>query len=250
MIPIERRRPRGIAVVFVEQQRRQGGHSTGVAVRGADRILRVVPSPAPLGLRPRTRADDPERDGSTDDVRLVEALRAREPRATSALIERHGPHLRRVLFRVLGTHEGECQEALQEVITRAWEGIDRLEDPRALKAWLTRIAVFTARGLLRSKRRRRWLVFFEDVPEPETAWAGPEMQEAARCVYRIFERIPTDERIPFALRMLEGLDLDATADACGMSLATVRRRLVRAERRFFKLARQYEALEPWLETRR
>jgi hypothetical protein len=33
-----------------------------------------------------------------------------------------------------------------------------------------------------------------------------------------------------------------------MSLATVRRRLVRAERRFFKLARQYEALAPWLES--
>jgi hypothetical protein len=30
-----------------------------------------------------------------------------------------------------------------------------------------------------------------------------------------------------------------------MSLATVRRRLARAERRFFKLAREYEALAPW-----
>ena len=48
--------------------------------------------------------------------------------------------------------------------------------------------------------------------------------------------------------MLEDLDLEATARACGMSLATVRRRLVRAERRFFKLARQYEALAPWLES--
>jgi hypothetical protein len=46
--------------------------------------------------------------------------------------------------------------------------------------------------------------------------------------------------------MLEKLDLDETARACEMSLATVRRRLVRAERRFRKLARQYEALGPWL----
>jgi RNA polymerase sigma-70 factor, ECF subfamily len=224
-----------MARAFVEQPNRQAGHSTDVAVPGADRLLRVVTAPPLLG------------DG--DDLQLVEALRAGAPRATAALIERYGPHLRRVLFRVLGTHDSECQEALQEVVTRAWEGIDRLEEPRALKAWLTRIAIFTARGLLRRKRRRRWLVFFEDVPEPETSWAGPELQEAARCVYRIFERIPTDERIPFALRMLEGLDLEATADACGMSVATVRRRLVRAERRFFKLARQYEALGPWLEGR-
>jgi RNA polymerase sigma-70 factor (ECF subfamily) len=112
---------------------------------------------------------------------------------------------------------------------------------------LTRIAVFAARGAIRRRRRRRWLAFFESVPEPEPTWAGPEMQEAARCVYRIFDRLPIDERVPFSLRMLGGLDLEATADACGMSVATVRRRLARAERRFFKLARQCEALAPWLE---
>ena len=110
--------------------------------------------------------------------------------------------------------------------------------------------MFTARKAIRRRRRKRWLTFFADVPEPAAGapWAGPELQEAARCVYRILERIPVDERIPFSLRMLEDLDLEATARACGMSLATVRRRLVRAERRFFKLARQYEALAPWLES--
>jgi RNA polymerase sigma-70 factor, ECF subfamily len=45
------------------------------------------------------------------------------------------------------------------------------------------------------------------------------------------------------------MDLEETAEACGMSLSTVRRRLTRAERRFFKLAREYEALVPWVEAR-
>ena len=93
------------------------------------------------------------------------------------------------------------------------------------------------------------MTFFDTVPEPTTipSGAGADLQEAAGCVYRIFDRMPVDERLPFALRMLEGLDLDATAAACGMSVATVRRRLVKAERRFFKMARQFEALRPWLE---
>jgi RNA polymerase sigma-70 factor (ECF subfamily) len=46
--------------------------------------------------------------------------------------------------------------------------------------------------------------------------------------------------------MLEGMDLEGNAQACGMSVATVRRRLARAERRFFRLAGQCEALAPWL----
>jgi RNA polymerase sigma-70 factor (ECF subfamily) len=208
-----------------------------------DRVLRIVPNPQPGDGAGAGVAE------SGDDVRLVASLRAGAPRATTDLVERYGNHVRRVLFRVLGGEDGESGDLFQEVITHAWERIDQLADPRALKAWLTQIAVFTARKAIRRRRRKRWLTFFADVPEPTagTSWAGPELQEAARCVYRILERIPLDERIPFSLRMLEDLDLEATARACGMSLATVRRRLVRAERRFFKLARQYEALAPWME---
>jgi RNA polymerase sigma-70 factor (ECF subfamily) len=108
--------------------------------------------------------------------------------------------------------------------------------------------VFTARGAIRYRRRRRWLSFLDTLPEPDPGprWAGADMQEAAGCVYRIFDRIPVDERLPYALRVLGGLDLEETANACGTSLSTVRRRIAKAERRFFKLAREYEALGPWL----
>jgi len=180
-------------------------------------------------------------------VRLVAALKAREAGAVEALLRRYGSHLRRVLTRVLGSDDTETPDVLQEVAVIAWQSIGRLSDPLALKAWLTQIAVFTARGLIRRRHRQRWLSFFEEVPDRSVPWASPEMQEAARAVYRIFDRMPVDERIPFALRMLEGLELEATAEACGMSLATVRRRLVRAERRFQKMARQCDALLPWLD---
>lgn len=206
-----------------------------------DRVLRLVPAPPPGGA-----ANDDLKDAA-DDVRLVAALKAREPGAVDALLARHGNHLRRVLTRVLGAHDTETADVLQEVAVTAWQSIGRLSDPRALKAWLTQIAVFSARGLIRRRHRQRWLSFFEELPERAVPWASPEMQEAARAVYRIFDRMPVDERIPFALRMLDGLELEATAAACGMSLATLRRRLVRAERRFQKMARQYDALAPWLD---
>ena len=203
-----------------------------------DRVLRIV--------RPSETPDDGE--SGADDRRVVAGLRAGELWAPAALVERHGAHVRRVLMRLLGSSDGGAEQAdvFQEVMTAAWEGIGRLHDPAALRAWLTRIAVFTARKVLRTRRRRRWLSFLDEVPEVPTAWAGPELREAARAVYEVLDRMPVDERIPFTLRMLERLDLQATATACEMSLATVRRRLVRAERRFNKLAREYEALGPWL----
>jgi RNA polymerase sigma-70 factor (ECF subfamily) len=206
-----------------------------------DPVLRIVPPPGP-------RLDEAHQ-ARAEDVSLVAALKAREPGALDALMKRHGNHLRRVLTRVLGAHDTETPDVLQDVAVIAWQSIGRLEAAGALKAWLTQIAVFTARGLIRRRHRNRWLTFFEDVPERALPWASAETQEAARAVYRIFDRMPVDERIPFALRMLDGLELEATAAACGTSMATVRRRLAKAERRFFKMARQCEALAPWLEGR-
>jgi len=210
-----------------------------VTLLAVDPVLRIVP-PSPSG--------EPEDKGS-DDASLVAGLRAMEPWAMPALVERYGGHVRRVLIRVLDARDAEAADVFQEVVVRAWEGIDDLKEAGALKPWLTQIAIFTARGVIRRRRRQRWLSFFDTLPEPKVSWAGPDMQEAAGCVYRVFGRMPVDERIPFALRMLEGMDLEATAAACSMSVATVRRRLVKAERRFFKLARQYDALQPWLESR-
>jgi RNA polymerase sigma-70 factor (ECF subfamily) len=181
-------------------------------------------------------------------VALVAALKAGEGWAADALAATYGEHVRRVLFRVLGAGDRDAADLAQETFLRALRGIGQLEDPRALKAWLTHVAVFTARAELRRRRRWRWLPFTESAG-PTESWAGPELVHAAEAVYRIFDRMPADERIPFALRAMMGLDLAETAAACGMSFSTVRRRLERAERRFFKLAKEYEALTPWLAAR-
>jgi RNA polymerase sigma-70 factor (ECF subfamily) len=200
--------------------------------------LRLVPPPGP----------EPEGEVAADaSADLVAALKAGEPWAAEALAATYGEHVRRVLFRVLGAHDRDAADLAQETFLRALRAIGQLEDPQALKAWLTHVAVFTARGELRRRRRWRWMPFTEE--GGGTPWAGPELEQAAEAVHRIFDRMPPDERIPFALRAMMGLDLAETAAACGMSFSTVRRRLERAERRFFKLAREYEALLPWLQER-
>ena len=172
-------------------------------------------------------------------------LRGREPWAAAALVDRYGTHVRRVLFRVLGGDDADHADLAQEVLLQAWRGIGQLQQAGALKAWLTHVAVFNARGAIRRRRRRGWLAFRAELPDCPQPWATPDLQDAAGAVYRIFDRMPEDERLPFALRVLEGMSLEEAAAACDMSLATVRRRLARAERRFFKLAREYEALAPW-----
>ena len=145
--------------------------------------------------------------------------------------------------------DAELADLLHEVFARALAQIDSLEDPAALKWWLTTIAVFTAREHIRRRMRGRWLRFFasEDLPDLPVAGADEEVRESLRMTYAVLDRLGVDDRIAFSLRFIEGLDLAEVAAACGVSLNTIKRRLARAEKRFVALARREPALHDWLE---
>ncbi len=181
------------------------------------------------------------------DAGLVAALRAGRASAKVALFDRYGRHVQRVLTRVLGP-DPDIPDLLQDVFVSALESIDRLSDPAALRPWLARIAVFTARGRIR--RRVRWRFIrsepLEELTEVEAHLASAEVTEALRATYRTLNQLPPDERIAFALRFIEGMELTEVAQASGVSLATIKRRLVKAQRRFLEAARREPSLQEWL----
>lgn len=187
----------------------------------------------------------PVHDG---DEALVAALLAGHPAARASLFERHGAQVRRVLIRVLGLDQ-DVPDLLQDVFLTALSTIGKLEDPRALRGWLTSIAVHHARGLIRKRSRRRILRFVdpEELDRHFAPASSAEQHEAMRALYRVLEGMPADERIVFALRFVDGMDLYEVAAACRISRATVSRRLQRAEERFRNAAPQHEALAEWIE---
>lgn len=178
---------------------------------------------------------------------LVEGLRAGQPAAISAFYQRYSKHVLRLLGRVLGA-ERELADLHHDVFVRALGSIGGLEDPEALTAWLTSVTIFTARSEIQRRVRRRWLIFRppEELPEVE-APGGGDASEALRETYAALDRLPADERIAFVLRYIEGMELTEAAAACGVSLATIKRRIARAEAEFQALARQSAVLSEWLE---
>jgi RNA polymerase sigma-70 factor, ECF subfamily len=179
-------------------------------------------------------------------VRLVRGLREHEPWAAAVVVDRYLNHVRRVLTRVMGAGDPELDDLVQEVFTRALHGAHRLSFEGALSSWLSSIAVFTGREAIRRRTRWRWLRFTADPPERPAPQASAEVTDAARAVYALLDRLPVDERIVFSLRAVDGMDLHELAAACGVSVPTVRRRLARAEQRFYALAANCESLSPWV----
>ena len=77
--------------------------------------------------------------------------------------------------------------------------------------------------------------------------ASAEVSDALRACYAILERMPTEERVVFALRHLDGMELTSIAVACDISLATVKRRLSRSQQRFLGQAERSDALAVFLQ---
>jgi len=184
--------------------------------------------------------------GLTDEA-IVQGLREGDREAAAQLFDRYAEHLRRVLVRVLGP-DPEIPDLLQDVMVAALGSIERLDDPRALRPWLTRIAVFTARVRIRRRTRWRFLRFVapDDLPEPGIDPHDAPASETLRATYRVLSKLEPDDRIAFALRFLHGMELTEVAHATRVSLATIKRRLNRAQDRFQELAKSEPSLGDWL----
>jgi RNA polymerase sigma-70 factor (ECF subfamily) len=189
-----------------------------------------------------------ERARAIDPGELVRGLKASEPWAERALLHAETARIERMLTRILGFC-AELDDLTQEVFIRAFARISELREAESLRAWLGSIAVFVARETIRRKRRRRWLLFLpaEELLEPPAAAASIEARAALRVFYEVLDGFATDERIAFTLRFVEGMELTEVAEACQVSLATIKRRLKRASDEFYVRGRARAELVDWFE---
>ncbi len=211
--------------------------------------------PAPRPSRPK----DPASPTATpvvrallitrDDPAIVRGLRAGEPWARAALFDRCAPAVERIVRRILGPGRDEVADVVHDAFVQALSSFDKLRDPQALISWIQSIATHTACKAIRARRARRWLFFWDpaELPDLPSDARDPQLTEACRRTYAVFDRLPTDERAAFALRYIEGLEVERVAELCDVSLSTIKRRLARAETRFTAAARHDEVLSTWLE---
>ncbi len=169
------------------------------------------------------------------DSALVEQSLAKNEWARDELYRRHAPWVRRVLVRVAGFRP-EVDDLLQEVFVVAFRSLGQLRESAAFRSWLLQIATYVARNHLRSKRRWSWIRLGEDEDDVAAPIADESTRLATRATYRILAKMDPDEQTAFALRYFEQLELTEVAEACGVSLATIKRRLDRAQEAFFKHA--------------
>lgn len=163
------------------------------------------------------------------DAELVRALRFNAPEAPAELWRRCAPAVGRVLAKALGPCL-ELEDLTQEVFLRVFVRLPSLRDPSALRAFVLAVAM----NVLKWELRRRWvgrkvrLSVTGTLPDIETRSVDTEARHALRRCYRVFDSLPTTERLAFVLRYMEGMTIEEVASALSVSISTAKRWVSRA----------------------
>ena len=184
-------------------------------------VARVIPFPGPRDEREPAEAD------------LVRAARGGQRPAQRELYQRHVGPVHACVARLLG-RSAEAQDVVQDAFLAAFQDLDNLSDPERFGAWLRGIAIHKVHRRLRRRQLLHRLGFStgeEDVTLARAVdpAASPFMKTMLAQVDRALDQLAPHLRIAWMLRHVEGHPLEDIAEQCGVSLATVKRHLKRAE---------------------
>jgi RNA polymerase sigma-70 factor (ECF subfamily) len=178
------------------------------------------------------------------DASLVAQALVGDVAAKAQLFKRYVKMAGAVAFR-LTAQDGDVDDIVQDSFIAAFSGLRRLEDPQSFGGWFRTIVTVTSIAVIRRRRLLRRLGFRG--PDPialervVAASAPPDIAAELRAIYGVIDGFPTDERVTVLLRRVEQLSLEEIAERTNVSLATVKRRLRRAETRLERLGISGEA---------
>ena len=198
---------------------------------------------------PGSVASDPEAEAARRDEQLAARLREDAVRATAELHARFAPDVNRLVWRLLGA-DPDHNDIVQQVFCKIMLNGHKLRDLGRLSAWVQSITVNTVYEELRRRDVRR--VFQRDsnnVAFHPDLVRDVEVRDLLLRAKRIIDRVPAKERIVFMLHFVEGRPLAEVAELCDYSLATAKRRLAAANRRFSAMVGKNADLMRLLERR-
>lgn len=138
---------------------------------------------------------------------------------------RYGPMVLRRCRRLLRDEEAAV-DAMHDVFVRLVKDGARLED-RGMSALLFRMATYVSLNALRTRRRRREDHSDDDDVIDRIADATDVHERSISHLWflRVLRRVPHSTRELAIMHLVDGLTLEETATAAGMSVSGVRKRL-------------------------
>ena len=177
---------------------------------------------------------------------LMSRARTGDGEAFAELIEPYRRELQMHCYRMLGSLQ-DAEDALQDTLLAAWQGLAGFEGRASLRTWLYRIATNRCLNARRSASRRpakEWDVPHVEPPEPtrlgEVVWLEPfpdalmpeARYEQTECISLAFvaalQVLPARQIAVLVLRDVLGFRTDEVADMLDSTVDSVKSALKRA----------------------
>jgi RNA polymerase sigma-70 factor, ECF subfamily len=184
------------------------------------------------------------------DFDLVRLCQSRDKFAFEELMKRHQRTVMAILYR-LAPNWSDSADLAQEAFIRMWRGIDRLQNPKAFKSWMTQIVTNLFYDELRKRPRNTFILSLDapigsedenqptrDVPDPA---AGPDevlhRKHLIKSVETAIAALPHQFRTALELREVEDMPYEEIARLTQSDLGTVKSRISRARSKVQKVLR-------------
>ncbi|UCR88120.1 RNA polymerase sigma factor [Mycetocola spongiae] len=165
---------------------------------------------------------------AAEDSFLVERSLGGDVRAFEILLHRYARLLRAYARRLTGSW-ADADDVVQDTFITAWNGLDGLADPAAVKSWLMKITGRKAIDRIRARRAESGL---EDWDAPAPARDGPErraeVDSQLEAVARILQELPDTQRQCWVLKEIGEYSYREIAEELDLPEPTVRGALARA----------------------
>ena len=178
-------------------------------------------------------------EGPHPDLALIDRVKAGDISAYDVLVRKYERQIFRIAQHITQNRE-DAEDVMQDAFLKAYEKLEQFQGNAKFYTWLVRIAVNESLMRLRKRRTGRTVSMDEDIeteeghvprdfadwaPDPEQNYDNTELSEILR---KTIQGLPRGFRVVFALRDIEGLSTEETAEALNLSVPAVKSRLLRA----------------------
>lgn len=162
--------------------------------------------------------------GPAEDAEVLRAAAAGDERAVRALYRDHVDRVHRCVARILGPHDSDVEDVVQQVFLAALDG--SFDGRSKVSTWLVGIATRRALDASRSRwRRSRWAKV--------SAWVGlgrpeapPDAQlDALGVAEAVLAGLSPEQRTVFFLHAVEGYTFKEIEEMTGTGISTLHARL-------------------------
>lgn len=175
-----------------------------------------------------------------NEAALLAEARAGHAGAFVILLNQYSSHVYRLALNITGSRE-DAEDVFQEVSLKAYASLQKFRGDSRFYTWLARITVNEALSRLRKRCSERQISLDEPIETDENNFMPREIEswrdnpedccaksELQKLLSEAIDKLNPQYRIVFTLRDVERISTEETAQMLGLSVTTVKSRLMRA----------------------